>query len=985
MARGKKHGKSPESIAADYRYTGEKRKNIPPAKIASEGSVPKIAKGRYYYNPHLAPVLRSDPTAQVDRIAELVEESGRRMLNDQERKLVGEALHHYQPWLEWSRKREEDDKKHFEVDPVALHIHQRVSAKAIIRSALREDVQKDLFADPQQTYKEAVQFYQHDMDWTNRLILGDSLQVMSSLALREGLAGKVQMIYVDPPYGVKFSSNFQPKVRELDVKQRESDLTREPEMVKAYRDTWTLGLHTYLGYLRERLIVARDLLSEGGSIFVQIGEENLHSVRQVLDEVFGGTNEVALIYFRKKTMPLGGAFLERMGDYLLWYARDVDAARSKFRRLYIKQDVSTDFHWKNIEYPTGRRIRGSNGDSDEQGVPFRLVSMWPPSYSEAAVFPVEFRGNRCLPAEGQCWPTNLTGMKRLARAERLEVEGRHLRFVLKSSDSNLVKLTPIWNDTIGARNQRYAVQTTEEVVQRCMLMTTDPGDLVLDPTSGGGTTASVAERWGRRWIAIDTSRVAIAISRQRLLTGIYDYFQIKGGGTNPAMGFVYQGIPRISLKSIANNTNLDPILAAHESVLDTNLANCSKALRGISGETRRKLGAKLADKQRREGKRAISDADRHRWELPEKKFDHWTIPFDSDPDWPKELRDAVSAYRRAWSVKMDEVNACVAANADQEELVDQPETVKGVLRVGGPFTVEGVHPEEMGLGDDRLLDGMPGQFSQDYPSTAETQNILAYLTRMVQHLKTDGLTFMNNKERRFTRLEPLFEQETGSLVHAEGAWDGADNGSNPVAVSFGPQYGPISAGQVEEAIRGSKRYDELVIAGFSFEAEASAVIQENQHVKLKIHEAYIRPDINPGMDGLLKDTPNSQLFTVFGQPEIEVKEHRNGDWGCTLKGVDIYDPVTNVIHSTGAEKVAAWFLDQDYDGRCFCITQAFFPDQDAWEKIARSLGSSADPEVFEAFKGTKSLPFQRGKFGRIAVKVIDPRGNEVMAIRALEA
>ena len=336
---------------------------------------------------------------------------------------------------------------------------------------------------------------------------------------------------------------------------------------------------------------------------------------------------------------------------------------------------------------------------------------------------------------------------------------------------------------------------------------------------------------------------------------------------------------------------------------------------------------------------------------------------------------------------MDEVNACIAANADQEELVDQPEVVKGVLRVSGPFTVEGVNPEELSLGEEGLFDGTPNEFegAEDSADGYEVQNLHAYLDGMVRHIREDGLTFLNNQQRKFARVEPLFESATGTVLHAEGLWEGEDDsGPNTVAIGFGPQYGPITAQQVEELIRASRRYDELVIAGFSFDAEATAVIQESQHPKLTIHQAYIRPDINPGMDGLLKNTPNSQLFTVFGQPEIEVEKTKEGEFVCELRGVDIYDPVKNTIVSTGARKVAAWFLDSDFDGRTFCITQAFFPDQKAWEKIAKALGGSADPETFEAFEGTVSLPFSAGKHSRIAVKVIDPRGNEVMAIRELK-
>ena len=336
---------------------------------------------------------------------------------------------------------------------------------------------------------------------------------------------------------------------------------------------------------------------------------------------------------------------------------------------------------------------------------------------------------------------------------------------------------------------------------------------------------------------------------------------------------------------------------------------------------------------------------------------------------------------------MDEVNACIAANAEQKELVDQPEVVRGIVRVSGPFTVEGVRPEEMSLSEKGLFGGGPGEGEAGISSDIhdDVQNIRAYLSRMVELIRKDGVTFTGNKFRKFARVDALYEEKSGSPIHAAGIWEGSDPAEpNTVAIAFGPQYGPITAEQVEDIIRGSKRYDELVIAGFSFNAEASVAIQEASHPKLKIHMAHIRPDVSPGMDGLLKDTPNSQLFTIFGQPEIKVKKHGKEEYTVELLGVDIFDPLTGEVKSTGAEKVAAWFLDFDYDGRCFCITQAFFPDQSAWEKIAKALGSQADEDAFTAFEGTVSLPFKAGKHKRIAVKVIDPRGNEVMVFKKLE-
>lgn len=995
MARGRKSTTGAQTKLSDYRHSSEKRANIPPARIAAEGEVPKVARVKYAYNPHLPPVLRFDPTGKADAtLASLHGTLEKAPLKAAERDAVYGAVGNHQPWLEWAGKREEHERGFFDVDPVALHIHERVSAQAAIRMAMREDIQRDLFADPQLPYQEAVKFYRHDVDWANRLILGDSLQVMSSLARRENLAGKVQMIFFDPPYGIKFASNFQPEVGRRDVKEKEQDLTREPEMVKAYRDTWQLGVHSYLSYLRDRLIEARELLAETGSIFVQISDENFHRVRLILDDVFSSQNYAGTISF-SKTSSQTARYLASTSDFLLWYAKDL--VKMKYKTIYGVKQVGGEAAgmYQFVEEQNGNRRRLTTDELAEGPEPelqvFRLGDVTsqrqgrPSGEGSAMYFPVLIHGRSYLPPGERGWTTKAEGMCRLTMAERLASQGERLAYVRYFDDFIAYEMGSTWTDTAGTQNRMYVVQTTERIVERCLLMTTDPGDLVLDPTSGSGTTAYVAEQWGRRWITIDTSRVAVSIARQRLLTAKYDYYRLREEAKGVAGSFRYKSVPHITLKSIAQNRNLDPIFAKHEPILEEALVACNAALGKVTDAAGRKLAEKLRDKLAREGKRAVTDADRRRWELPG-KFEHWTVPFDIDPDCPKDLADTITAYRKVWRAKMDEINACISANADQEELVDQPEVMRGTLRVSGPFTVEGVMPEELNINEEGLFDGTPNEFEEEAGApVVEVRNLNAYLTRMVQSIRADGLTFLGNKFRKFARVEPLFETGTGSLIHAEGSWeDGDESGQNSVAIAFGPQYGPVSATQVEELIRASRRYNELVIAGFSFDAEASAVISENPHPKLRIHQAYIRPDINPGMDGLLKETPRSQLFTVFGQPEIAVKQTKDGEWIVTLEGVDIYDPVQNTIRSTGAEKVAAWFLDADFDGRCFCISQAFFPDQDAWAKIAKALGSQADEEAFDAFKGTKSLPFPAGKHHRIAVKVVDPRGNEVMAIRKLE-
>lgn len=525
-----------------------------------------------------------------------------------------------------------------------------------------------------------------------------------------------------------------------------------------------------------------------------------------------------------------------------------------------------------------------------------------------------------------------------------------------------------------------------------MLMTTEPGDLVLDPTCGSGTSAFVAEQWGRRWIAIDASRVAIAIARQRLLTTTFEHYRTAdeapdARAVDPGRGFVNKTVAHITLKSIAQNRHLDPIFAKYEAKLEALLAECSAALRYVTEDHRRALAAKALSKQKAERRRTLTEADERRWSLPKDRFEHWTVPFDVDEDhWPDALQSAVAAYRRAWRAKMDEVDACIQANAEQEVLVDQPEVVKGVTRVSGPFTVEGVLPAALSPNPEPGFDGEPDALEAFHLTEASPDD---YLERLTERLRDDGITYPNNQRRRFARLDRFPATDGEGVLHAEGEFAADDGQPDPkarVAVSFGPQYGPVTAMQVEDCIREARRagYDHLVLAGFSFAPEATTTIEQASVRNLNVHRAHIRPDVNPGMDGLLKDKGSwQQLFTVFGEPEIEVAKGADG-YTVKLKGVDIYDPVSGVVRSTGADKVAAWFLDADHDGRTFCVSQAFFPDEKAWEKIARALKSEVDESVFAAFSGTRSLPFPAGKLRAIAVKVIDPRGNEVMVVRKLE-
>ena len=481
---------------------------------------------------------------------------------------------------------------------------------------------------------------------------------------------------------------------------------------------------------------------------------------------------------------------------------------------------------------------------------------------------------------------------------------------------------------------------------------------------------------------MDTSRVAVALARQRLLTGNFDYYKFKDLSKGIAGGFKNEKVPHITLKNIAQNTALDPVFAKYEPILKEKLNTINLALTKVPPEIRSKLLSKLVEKEKREGKISIIEADRRRWQLPKTVWQEWEVPFDTDPDWPEALQKALTDYRKAWWAKMDEVNNCIAASSEGEELVDQPEVDRKRTRVSGPFTVEAVQPPEESLDLESPIGGEPEEPLDTYHAETDGQdavNTEAYLDQMIRLLRNDGVQFPNNQTLKFATLDPL----EGDVLHAEGSWKGDDT-ERRVAAVFGPQHGPITAMLVEQCLRVAYRYDydDLVFAGFSFDGAAQAAIQDDLNPNVRIHMAHINPDV--AMGDLLKETPSTQLFTVFGMPRTQLKETTNGEYYIKMEGVDVYNPVDHTVNSAGADKVAAWFVDSDYDGRTFCITQAFFPDKKAWDKIARALKGVIGEDQFEKFSGTESLPFPVGEHKQVAIKVIDPRGNEVMRVHTLQ-
>lgn len=836
----------PAETVTDYRYR-DKRTNNPPAGLVTYDRTAPSRK-LYSYDPHL------------------------------------------DPQLVWSGKAE---RLSYDVENVALHIHERVSTSAIVRAVLREPVQPSLFNDPQLPLNQQIEFYQHEMNWANRLVLGDSLFVMNSLLERELMAGKVQMIYMDPPYGVKFSSNFQPRVDRRDVAEKDEDLTREPEMIKAYRDTWTLGVHSYLTYLRDRLLLSRELLADSGSIFVQISDENIHRVRALLDEIFGASNFVNQIAFQKSSGRVSDR-VDGVYDFIIWYAKDRE--QMKFRKLYrhrTQEQIDTAYNYIQLSDGSCRALTAEELDGTKpipaEGRRFRPSQLYSQTGGESSRFSFKFDGVSYGPPSTGGWRTNAEGLNRLANANRLAARGRYLAYKMFADDFPYIQLHNIWTDvlfTSFGSEKLYTVQTSPKVVERCMLMTTDPGDLVLDSTCGSGTTGYVAEQWGRRWITIDTSRVALFLARQRLLTATLPYYKLAHPERGVSGGFIYKSVPHVTLRSIAQN----------------------------------------------------------------------------EP-------------------------------SEQETLYDQPEVDRKKVRVSGPFTVEAIPvpamedpsesviPQyESSLGTDFRVDDIARRGRGDGRIANPADD---HVTTMIELLRKAGVVFPGGKKMTLENLRPLHL----GWLHAEG--ETIQNGKTPpknirVAVSFGPRHGPISAVQTHEALQTARLngFNALVLAGFSIDPEAQAFIQKNPVKNFTTHFANVNPDVLVG--DLLKTSHASQLFTVFGSPDVKLEPQPDGSCIVRLLGVDVYDPNTGELHQSHGENVPAWFLDQDYDGYTFCISQAFFPaKKDAWKKLERALKGKLDPEKFEALQGTLSLPFQPGQNSRIAVKVIDARGNETIRVMPL--
>ena len=859
--------------------------------------------------------------------------------------------------LVW-RGKDQQDWSDLVVQAPPLYIQEKIHPKVILEDLKRQTRDRkegqadmpDLFADFNGIRPEAkTEFYQHDQNWQNRMILGDNLQVMASLAEREGLRGKVQCIYFDPPYGIKFNSNWQVSTRTRDVKDGMlNQITREPEQVKAFRDTWKGGIHSYLTYMRDRMTTMRDLLAESGSIFVQIGDANVHRVRAVMDEIFGDENFVSHISF-KKTSGTGARFLDNIHDYILWYCKNID--RMKFRKMYSQKSDEL----LKTQYTSVDQSRASLANGSLRYMPDNLSSQ---GASEAGTYTFHLCGAEYRLPPNTHWKASKTGMPRLAKADRLIGIGKRIRYKRFADDWPLVAFSNTWDDTVvsGYSDPKiYIVQTSPKPVERCIMMVTDPGDLVLDPTCGSGTTAYVAEQWGRRWITIDTSRVSLALVRARLMGARYPYYfladslegrqkeeKVAGNIQTEApthndirQGFVYERAPHIMLRTIANNAEIDVIWENYQERLE--------ALRGV-------LNA------------AVGEA----WE-------EWEIPREVVDKWPE---DALKAHAEWWELRFArqvDIDKSIAQKADVELLFDRPYTDTSKVRVTGPFTVESLSPHRVAPSDsDEQIDtenAAEGKMARE-----DTSSLRDFTQMVTENLRAAGVHQAAKDDRiDFTAIEGW----PGGYIAAEGRFMEGET-ERRAAIFIGPEFGTVTRADLTAAAREAldARFDSLIACGFNFDAHSSELSKLGP---LPILKAKINPELH--MSEELKSTGAGNLFVVFGEPDIEWEFDDDGNIVVEVLGIDVFDPKTGEVRASGKNDIAAWFIDSDYNEESFFVRHAYFMGaHDPYTSLKTSLKAEIDREAWEALYRDISRPFPRPSTGRFAVKVINHFGDEVMKV-----
>ncbi|MEA5622793.1 site-specific DNA-methyltransferase [Nostoc sp. UHCC 0251] len=905
-----------------------------------------------------------------DKRANIPTEELRGFLSDQEKEqkpLLYPRDTALDPQLVWKDK-DKQDSQDLEVPALPIYIQEKIHPQAIIenfrtQAKKEQPEQLSLFGDFNGlAFEKLIDFYQHKegVSWTNRMILGDSLLVMGSLAEKEGLKGKVQMIYLDPPYGIKFGSNWQVSTRKRDVKDgKAEEVTRQPEQVKAFRDTWELGIHSYLAYLRDRLVVARELLTETGSVFVQIGDDNVHLVRCLLDEIFGSENFIAQINY-KSMSALSQSGLASVYDYILWYGKNKE--KIKYRPIFTEQDISEDKEYRLINEDSSdgyRRIK-----EDEFKVLsknnifqiFRRSVLTSSGFTQSCTFDFNFRGFKCKPFGKKSWRTTLEGIQRLILANRVFILGNNPYFKQFHLDFPLIQLDNSWRDTAYAADRVYVVQTSPKVIERCLLMTTDPGDLVLDPTMGSASTAYVAEQWGRRWITIDTSRVALALAKTRLMSAQFPYFlladspegikkeaeitgQLPGANIKTEedikKGFVYKRVPHITLGAIANNPEIDTIHDKWQQQLETIRTQLNQLLK--------------------------------------KSWEEWEIPREPQDKWSQEAKDLLQEWSKLRQQRQQEIDASIARNADYETLYDQPYEDKKRLRVTGPFTVESLSPHRVLAADDER----PASEAEGTQHASDQFEI-----RIIENLRRAGV--QNTKKDERLKLDSL-EPHPGIWIQAEGEYTDKDGKVKRVAVSIGPEYGTVGSDHIKDAAKEAVQglgYDLLVVCGFTFDPGVSE--ESKRYGKLQVLITRMNTDLLLG-DELLKKTGAGNLFMVFGEPDVEIKQDK-GKLTAILHGLDIYDPTTGEIRSSSTNDIACWFIDTNYNGESFFVRHAYFTGADQpYEKLKKTLKAEVDEDAWSDLYSTTSRPFdppqtKDGKPGKIAVKVINHYGDEVLKV-----
>ena len=789
------------------------------------------------------------------------------------------------PTLVWASKSERTS---FEIPTVSLHVHENINPQRVIYEARQRkhhgSYQTTLFeTDSLQKRREILEFYKHDRGWANRLIVGDSLLIMNSLLEKESMAGKVQMVYIDPPYGIKYGSNFQPFTDKKNVQDgKDEDLTKEPEMIKAFRDTWELGIHSYLSYLRDRLLLARELLSESGSVFVQISEDNLPHVREICDEIFGTSNFVTQIFYKKTTgagSPNKLTAPASVGDYIVWYAKNKECY--KFRPLFKEKNYADGDGdaYSSLELKDGTRLSISKWEKlnktkfdynnrPEGSRAFMLDNLISASGVDTTRYPVFFNGREYRPGKG-VWKTSKAGMDELIKKRRIDAsENGRLGYIRYYDDFPYVALNNLWTDCVSGfmADKIYVVQTGTKAVSRCILMSTDPGDLVLDITCGSGTTAYMAEKWGRRWITCDTSRIAIALAKQRLMTSSFDYYHLKNESMGVAGGFDYKQVPHVQLKVLANNTN--PTV---------------------------------------------------------------------------------------------------------EDLYDQPLIDKTKVRITGPFTIEAIPSPTV-----KSLEDITNNVSADVSSKQSDWR---------EELKTTGILTRGGQKIEFSRVEPM---SGTSYLQAEAETKEAS--PRKAVICFADETRPLDSRIVNfaleeaETIRPAPKM--IIFCAFQFDPEASKDINETIWPGIQLLQVHMNTDLLT--EDLMKKRSSNQSFWMIGQPDITCRKISDGQdkgkYSVEIHGFDYYDVSSGTITSKGSSDIAMWMLDTDYDGMTLNPSQIFFPmagPDEGWSKLAKLLKAELDPVYIEAYRGTKSIPFNIDKPTKIAVKIIDNRGIESLKVMTL--